>query len=157
MCVICFDDPIFALNAWVLGKIYLKNLKSLCKLLFDLPKSYQSHIMSYLENLIHMLLVFALSLVKLLRPLEEFFSCFHDQDSYAHHTPLEMLLWEVSIVPSISFHKIKKLHNMCWSLSPSIITKETWGYQKKKYGHLRVQALKKRGWTHEGPRKKWRK
>ena len=41
-----------------------------------------------------------LSFVILLWPLREFFSCFHDQDSRAHHIPLAMLLWEVSIVPS---------------------------------------------------------
>ena len=68
-----------------LGKIIWK--KKLAKLLFDLPKSYQSNIMSYLEILIHMLLVFALSIAKFLWPLEELFSCFHDQDSRAHHIP----------------------------------------------------------------------
>ena len=55
---------------------FIWNKKKLAKLLFDLPKSYQSHIMNHLENPIHILLVFALSIVKLLWPLEEFFSCF---------------------------------------------------------------------------------
>ena len=68
-----------------LGKFIWK--KTLAKLLFDLPKSYQSHIINYLENLTHMLLVFTFSIVKLLWPSEEFFSCFHDQDSRAHYIP----------------------------------------------------------------------
>ena len=38
-----------------------------------------------LKPLAHMLLVFALSIVKLLWPLEEFFSCFHDQDTRAQY------------------------------------------------------------------------
>ena len=71
-----------------LGNFYLKNFKNgLGKLLFHMPMSYQSHIISYFEKPYAYAACFALSFVKLLWPLEEFFSCFHDQDSRAHHIP----------------------------------------------------------------------
>jgi 2'-5' RNA ligase len=31
---------------------------------------------------------------------------------------------------------------LCWSLSPSIITREAWAIQKKKVGHMKVQEKK---------------
>ena len=37
------------LSTW---EIYLKTCKTFAKILFDLPKSYQSHMMIHLENLI---------------------------------------------------------------------------------------------------------
>ena len=43
---------------------------------------------------------------------------------------------------------------MCWSLSPVFVKKrEAWAIEKKKYGHMKVQVLKKKKkmWTHEGP------
>ena len=35
---------------------------------------------------------------------------------------------------------------MCWSLSPVFVEKreEAWAIEKKKYGHMKVQVLKKR-------------
>ena len=83
------DDMIFApfcLSAWV---IYLKIWKTLCEAPVwyakVLPKPYDD---TSWKPYTHMLLVFALSFVKLLWPLREFFSCFHDQDSRAHHIPV---------------------------------------------------------------------
>jgi hypothetical protein len=46
--------------------ILFENLKAFAKLLFDMPGSYQSHMMFLVENLTLMLLVVALSFVKLL-------------------------------------------------------------------------------------------
>ena len=45
---------------------------------------------------------------------------------------------------------------MCWSLSPVFVKKrrrETWAIEKKIYGHMKVQVLKKgkKMWAHEGP------
>jgi len=45
---------------------------------------------------------------------------------------------------------------MCWSLSPVSIKKkeeERHGLSRKKYGHMKVQVLKKKKkmWAHEGP------
>jgi hypothetical protein len=67
--------------------IYLKILKTLCKAPLwyaaVLPRPYDVLV----ENLILIccLLIITLSFVKLLWPLWEFFSCFHDQDLCAHH------------------------------------------------------------------------
>ena len=34
---------------------------------------------------------------------------------------------------------------MCWSLSPVFVKKKTgMGYREKKYGHMKVQVLKKK-------------
>ena len=49
----------------------------------------------------HMLLVVALSFVKLLWPLWEFFSCFHDQDTRTSQHPPCYAQLRASIVPSI--------------------------------------------------------
>jgi hypothetical protein len=43
------------------------------------------------------------------------------------------------------------------SLSKSILTKETWGYQKTIYGHMRVQAFKKKGVGHTKVKKEKKK
>ena len=62
----------------MLGKFIWKFGKPFAKLLFNIPKSYQCHMMIFLENHIHIwCLFFALSFVKLLWPLRELFSCFH--------------------------------------------------------------------------------
>ena len=75
----------FCLNA---GELYLKIWKTLCEAPLwyakVLPKSYDD---TSWKPHTHMLLIFELSFVKLLWPLREFFSCFHDQDSRAHHIP----------------------------------------------------------------------
>jgi hypothetical protein len=71
----------------------------------------------------------------LLWPLWELFSCFQDQDSCAHHIPLAMLLWEVSIVPSI--HSKNKCFTICVGLSLQLLS-------QKKYRHMKIQVLKKR-------------
>jgi hypothetical protein len=49
----------------------------------------------------HMLLVVGLSFVKMLWPLWEFFSCFHDQDARTHQHPSWYAQLRASIVPSI--------------------------------------------------------
>jgi hypothetical protein len=53
----------------------------------------------------HMLLVIALSVVKLLWPLWEFFSCFHDQDTHTRQHPPCYAQLRGSIVPSICSKK----------------------------------------------------
>jgi hypothetical protein len=64
-----------------LEKNLLQSSSLICQVL---PKSYDD--ISW-KPFTHMLLVFALSFIKLLWPLREFFSCFHDQDSRALHLP----------------------------------------------------------------------
>ena len=126
---------------------YLGNFiwkKTLAKLLFDLPKSYQSHIMNYLENPILMLLVFTLSIVKLLWPLEEFFSCFMIKIHVHTIYPLAMLPWEVSIVPLLTSHKIKTPHYVIvvsLSLHP-LLQKKTWAIEKN--GHMKVHKKREK-------------
>ena len=82
------NDMIFALYCLSAWEIYLKIWKTLCEapLWYTkvLPKPYDD--VSW-KPFTHMLLVFALSFVKLLWPLGEFFSCFRDQVSRAYHTP----------------------------------------------------------------------
>jgi hypothetical protein len=100
------------LSAWPL---YLKIWKNLCKAPLwyakVLPKRYDE--ISW-KPYTHMLLILALSFVKLLWPLREFFSYFHDQDSCAHRIPLAMLKWELVLyhpsTPRIKLH-------MCCDLS----------------------------------------
>jgi hypothetical protein len=69
----------------------------------------------------HMLLVGALSFVKILWPLWGLFSCFHDQDTRTHQHPPCYAQLRSSIVPYL-FQKIK-LHTMCWSIYS---TKKAW-------------------------------
>ena len=96
-----WNDMIFALYCLSSWKIYLKICKTFAKLLFDMPKSYQSHMMILLENHIHICCLFLhWALSNCCDPWEKFLSCIHDQDSRAHHIHLAMLLWEVRIVPS---------------------------------------------------------
>ena len=47
------NDMIFALYCLSAWEIYLKTCKTFAKLLFDMPKSYQSHMMILLESHIH--------------------------------------------------------------------------------------------------------
>jgi hypothetical protein len=92
------------------------------------------------------MLVFALSIVKLLWPLEEFFSCFHDQDLRAHHIPPCYAPWEVSIVPHFTSHKIKTPHYVI-EVSLSIFCyKRDMGYKKRseKMDTWRSKHTKKR-------------
>jgi hypothetical protein len=81
-----------------------------------------------------MLLVFALSFVKLLWPLRELFSYFHDQDWRPHHIPLAMLKWELALyhpsTPQIKLHMYRD-HSL-----QKYPYKETWDCQKKIYGHI---------------------
>jgi hypothetical protein len=80
----------------------------------------------------HMLLVIALSFVKLLWPLWEFFSCIHDQDLCAHHHfPLALLLhWKLALYhPSIPPNK-----DLCivpWFTLSRYLQKSL-GYEKRK-------------------------
>ena len=82
------NDMIFALYCLSAWEIYLKICKTLCEAPLwyakVLPKPYDD---TSWKPYTYMLLVFALSSVKLLWPLGEFISCFHDQDSCAYHTP----------------------------------------------------------------------
>jgi hypothetical protein len=75
------------LSTW---EFYLKNWKPFsAKLLFDLSKSYQSHMMSYLENLILiwcLLLHWALS--NCCDPCENCFHAFMIKIHVHHHIPL---------------------------------------------------------------------
>ena len=52
------NDMIFALYCLSAREIYLKFCKTFAKLLFDMPKSYQSHMMILLENHIHICCLF---------------------------------------------------------------------------------------------------
>jgi len=66
----------------------LQSSSLICKVL---PKQYDE--ISW-KSYTHMLLiVVALSFVKLLWPREKFLWCYHDQDSRAHHIPLARLIW----------------------------------------------------------------
>jgi hypothetical protein len=91
----------------------------------------------------HMLLVVALSFVKLLWPLWELFSCFHDQDTCTPNILLAMLSWELALY-HLSIPQNKAPHYVLISLSLSLqvnITKETWLY---KNGHMKVQVKKRK-------------
>ena len=52
------NDMIFALYCLSASEIYLKICKTFAKLLFDMPRSYQSHMMILLENHIHICCLF---------------------------------------------------------------------------------------------------
>ena len=82
--------------------IYLKkNGKSFAKLLFDMLKSYQSHMMIFLEDLIHLCCLFCIELCQICcDPWENSFHTFMIKIHVHTIYPLAMLLWEVSIVPS---------------------------------------------------------
>ena len=80
------NDMMFALYCLSVWELYLKIWKTLCEAPLwyakVLPKPYVD---TSWKPYTHMLLVFALSFVKLLWPSREILSCFHDQDSRAHH------------------------------------------------------------------------
>ena len=95
------DDMIFALcwlSAW---ELYLKIWKIFAKLLFDMPKSYQSHMMILLGNHIHICCLFLhWALSNCCDPWENSFHAFMIKIHVHTIHPLAILLWEVSIVPS---------------------------------------------------------
>ena len=78
------NDMIFALYCLSAWEIYLKICKTFAKLLFDIPKPYD---VSVWKPYTHMLLVLHWALSNCCDPREKFLSCFHDQDSRAHHIP----------------------------------------------------------------------
>jgi hypothetical protein len=104
----------------------------------------------------HMLLVVALSFVKLLWPLWEFFSMFHDQDARTHQHPPCYAQLRASIVPSI--YSTKWSSTLCVDLSLSkLILQKRHGYRKnmdtwrskwrkkeKKVGHMKVQEKREK-------------
>ena len=80
------NDLIFTLNVQVLGNFIWKFEKPFANLLFDMPKSYQSHMMMYLENHIHICcLSLHWALSNCCDPREKLLSWSHDHDSRAHH------------------------------------------------------------------------
>ena len=100
---------------------YLKIWKTLCKAprwyAKVLPKPYDD---TSWKPYTHMLLVFALNFVKLLWPLREFFSCFHDQDSHAHHIPPLLCFFEKLAL----YHPLipqNKCSTICVGLSLSLV------------------------------------
>jgi hypothetical protein len=126
---------IFSLNVWVLGNFIWKIENPFAKLLFDMPKSFQSHMMSYLENLILiccLLLHWALS--NCCDPCENSFHAFMIKIHVHTISPCYTSTLEVSIVSLI--HSIKiKLHVLCdlsLSLQKSGWKKETWAMKKER-------------------------
>jgi hypothetical protein len=151
------DEIIFTPNVWVLGNLFenfenpLWSSSLICQVL---PKPYDE--ISW-KPYTHMLLVVALSFVKLLWPLWEFVSCFHDQDARTRQHPLCYAQLRASIVPSI--YSTKWISTLCVDLSlspPKLILQKRHGYRKK-YGHMKVQVKKRKKWTHEGPSEKRKK
>ena len=66
------NDMIFALYCLSAWEIYLKSCKTFAQLLFDMPKSYQSHMMILLENHIHICCLSCIELCKIVVTLENF-------------------------------------------------------------------------------------
>jgi hypothetical protein len=92
------------LSAW---EFYYENWKPFAKLLFHMPKSYQIHMMSYLENLILMCcLSLHWALSNCCDPCENSFHAFILIKIHVHPiSPCYASTLEVSIVPSIYFTK----------------------------------------------------
>jgi hypothetical protein len=100
----------------------------------------------------HMLLVVALSFVKLLWTLWEFFSCFHDQDAVHANILLAMLSWDLALY-HLSIPQNEAPHYVLISLSLQV-NMDTWRSKWKKVGHMKVQGKKLDTWRSKEKKEK---
>ena len=100
-------------GTWHPEILFLKMLKF--KSSSMIMNTYQGHMTWYSNsNLSHMLLVWALSFVKLLWPLLRFSSCTHDQDSRTHTNKLLTLTLRVTQKHDFSIHQINYSIHLSW-------------------------------------------
>ena len=119
------NDMIFApycLSAW---EIYLKICKTFAKLLFDMPKSYQSHMTIQFENLIHICCLSCIELCQIVVTLERI---------------LFMLSWSrftcTPYTPFLCFFEKLALYHPLISQK----RREAWAIKTNIYGHMKVQV-----------------
>ena len=132
MLVIWLDDMIFTLHCLSDWELYLKIWKTLAKLLFDMPKSYQSHMMLFIENLIH-----------ICDPWEKF--CHAFMIKIHVHTIYPLLCFYEKLALYHPLIQQNKCSTICVGLSLQFLLKKKKrgiGYQEKKWTH-QVQILKK--------------
>ena len=85
-----------------LGNLFWKFVKLLQSSSLICQKSYQSHVMMYLENYVHICCLACIELCQIVVTLERNFCHALMIKIHVHTTyPLDMLLWGDSIVPSI--------------------------------------------------------
>ena len=121
----------FCLSAWV---IYFKICKTFAKLLFDMPKSYQSHITIQFENLIHICCLSCIELCQIVVTLERNF-CHAFMIKIHVHTIYPLLCFYKKLAlyhPSILQNKCS---TVCVGLSLSLSSyckkNEAWVIKKK--------------------------
>ena len=126
----------------MLGKFIWKFGKPFAKLLFDMPKSYQSHMMNYLENHIHICYLSCIELCQIVVTLERIlFMLSWSRFTCTPYTPLLCFFEKLAL-----YHPLipqNKCSTICVGLSLSLQflfkKKRGMGYWEKKI------------WTHEGP------